>query len=185
MKADEHPSKILKTKRTKLVTGFINGAIPDFLEKNSRLLDDYLHACYEKSSIGPQMVRDKNPYSIIALGGYGREEMCVHSDIDLLFLFRKNVPKTASELVREIVYPLWDAGLDVGHATRSIDECISLGSEDTEVMTSLLDARFVCGMSSIYSDLMEKFRNNVIVKKSEKFVQHLIEMNRQRHEQFG
>lgn len=185
MKADEHPSKILKTKRTKLVTGFINGATPDFLEKNSRLLDDYLHACYEKSSIGPQMVRDKNPYSIIALGGYGREEMCVHSDIDLLFLFRKNVPKTASELVREIVYPLWDAGLDVGHATRSIDECISLGSEDTEVMTSLLDARFVCGMSSIYSDLMEKFRNNVIVKKSEKFVQHLIEMNRQRHEQFG
>jgi [protein-PII] uridylyltransferase len=182
---DEHPSKTLKARKAKLVSGFLNGHEPNFLEKHSQILDDYLHASYEKSIAGPQIVKDKNPYAVIALGGYGRQEMCIHSDIDLLFLFKKGVPKAATELVKEVVYPLWDVGLDVGHATRSVDECLRIGGEDMEVLTSLLDARFVCGMSFLYSEFMERFRNQVILNKPDKYIQMLVESNQQRHEQFG
>ena len=62
----------------------------------------------------------ENPYAIIALGGYGRQEQCIHSDVDLLFLFKKRIPGEAEDLVREMIYPLWDLGLDIGYATRSM-----------------------------------------------------------------
>ena len=53
----------------------------------------------------------KNPYAVIALGGYGREEQCIHSDVDLLFLFERAVPEEAVFLVEEMVYPLWDMSI--------------------------------------------------------------------------
>ena len=64
-------------------------------------------------------------------------------------------------MVQEMVYPLWDLGLDVGHATRSIQECITMAGDNIEVLTALLDARFVCGQSLLYSQLTETLRNAV------------------------
>jgi [protein-PII] uridylyltransferase len=127
----------------------------------------------------------KNPYAIIALGGYGRGEQCIHSDVDLLFLFKKKVPKQAENLIREIVYPLWDIGLDVGYATRSLKECITLSGKDFEILTPLLDARFICGWSHIYSDLMDQLREKVIRKKSGTIINWLVENNKMRHVHFG
>ena len=104
----------------------------------------------------------KNPYAFIALGGYGRQEQCVYSDVDLLFLFKQSVPDEAESLIREIVYPLWDIGLDVGYAIRSIKECLNLARKDFEVLTSLVDARFICGMSPLYSELMQQLQEKII-----------------------
>jgi len=59
----------------------------DELKEHAGKIDNYFQGCFESSSIGPQMDFIKNPYAIIALGGYGRSEQCVHSDVDLLFLF--------------------------------------------------------------------------------------------------
>ncbi|MEJ2661548.1 MAG: nucleotidyltransferase domain-containing protein, partial [Desulfobacteraceae bacterium] len=101
-------------------------------------VDEYFLSSFAQSEIGPQMGIMRNPYVLIALGGYGRAEQCVFSDIDLLFLFEKKVPPEAEALVREIVYPLWDMGLEVGHATRSIKECLKLARQDFEVLTALL-----------------------------------------------
>ncbi len=181
----EHSSIILQRKKELLISDFIHGKISDLTEQNARLIDDYFHDSFEKSMAGPRMVINKNPYAIIALGGYGREEQCVHSDVDILFLFGKNVPAEAEELIREIVYPLWDIGFAVGHATRSLDECINLANKDIEVLTSLLDARFVCGMSFLYSTVMEKLRKKIILKRSDRLITKLIERNRERHQRFG
>ncbi|RPJ14099.1 MAG: [protein-PII] uridylyltransferase, partial [Desulfobacteraceae bacterium] len=105
-----------------------------FLERHSRLLDEYFFESFEQSLIGPGMTIAGNPFAIIALGGYGRQEQCIHSDVDLLFLFGEKVPENAQKLIMEIVYPLWDIGLDVGHATRSMKECISIAGSDYQVL---------------------------------------------------
>ena len=92
---------------------------------------------------------------------------------------------TADELVKEMVYPLWDLGLDVGHATRSIKECVGLAKKDISVLTSLLDARFICGMSNVYFNLIDQLRHKVLNGKSNKLISWLLEANEKRHEYFG
>ncbi len=175
----------LRHQRNRLFRDFPKGRLPDFMLQHSRLLDAYFRNSFEASRIGPRMNITRNPYVIIAQGGYGRDDQCVHSDVDLLILFEKRVPEKAEALIREIVYPLWDLGLEVGHATRSLKECLSLATKDFEILTPLLDARFVCGMSKLYSTLMQMMREKVIKRRARKVVDWLVETNQERHVRFG
>jgi [protein-PII] uridylyltransferase len=175
----------LKKGRAQLIEDLLAGNAPGFLDDHARLIDDYFRQSYERSAVGPTMDIAKNPYAVVALGGYGRAEQCVYSDVDLLFLFEKKVPRMAEDLVREIIYPLWDMGLDVGHATRSIKECVSMARSDFEVLTSILDARFICGMSPLFMRLMEQVRAKFINLKPDTIISWLVETNRERHRRFG
>ena len=177
--------KKLQQKTKSLITRHLKGKEPDFLRQHARLLDDYFQQAFETSMVGPRMDISKNPYAIIALGGYGREEQCIHSDVDLLFLFKKKVPMKAEDLIQEIIYPLWDIGLDVGYATRSLKECWALAGKDYEVLTPMLDARFICGWSLIYANLLDELRQKIIVKKSRNIINWLVENNKLRHAHFG
>ncbi len=156
-----------------------------WLKLNAGLLDEYFQACFTFSTVGPSLDIVKNPYALLALGGYGRAEQCLHSDVDLLILFKKKVPPEAESLVQEIIYPLWDLGKEVGYSTRSIKETIQLARKDLEVLTSLLDARFICGMSPLYHELMEQLRRRLINTKSRLIVDWLVDINAKRHERFG
>jgi [protein-PII] uridylyltransferase len=181
----DQTSGLLQQKTEGLIARFLQGKEPDFLQQHARILDDYFRQAFETSMVGPRMDIGKNPYTIIALGGYGREEQCIHSDVDLLFLFKKTVPAQAEKLIQEIVYPLWDIGLDVGYATRSLKECLALASKDFEVFIPILDARFICGWSLIYSELMDQLRQKLICRKSRTIINWLVEKNKMRHAQFG
>jgi [protein-PII] uridylyltransferase len=184
-KVTQHTLQDLVQKREALVASFMKGEAPDFMTRYTQIIDDYFRSSYESSHIGPTMAINKNPYAIIALGGYGRQEQCVHSDIDVMFLFKKNIPPEAEDLFREIVYPLWDIGMDIGHATRSLKECLSLAGQDFEVFMSLLDARFICGVSLLYSDLMEQLRKKIIQRKAGKIIRWLKDRNVERHAHYG
>ena len=175
----------LQQKTEGLIARLLKGKEPDFLKNHTRLLDDYFRQVFETSMVGPRMDIRKNPYAIIALGGYGREEQCIHSDVDLLFLFKKKVPREAENLVQEIIYPLWDIGLDVGYATRSLKECLALAGKDYETLTPMLDARFVSGWSLLYANLVEELRAKIIKPKSRPVIDWLVERNELRHAQFG
>ncbi|MCW7753911.1 [protein-PII] uridylyltransferase [Desulfobotulus sp. H1] len=177
--------KSLQEKRTELIRDYLEGRAEDFLVRHAALIDGYFWESFTRSDVGPLMDIARNPYAIIALGGYGRMEQCVHSDVDILFLFEKDVPPAAEALIQEIIYPLWDIGLEVGHATRSVGECLSLASRDLEVLTAVLDARFVCGMSPLFMTLMEKLRARFVTSHPKKIMGWLVEGNRKRHEQFG
>ena len=195
MTSDEQPKNIkirhesasekLKKRKNKLISDFISGKKHSIMEHHSRIIDDYFLEKFESSIVDPKIDIAENPYAIIALGGYGREEQCIHSDVDLLFLFEKNVPDEAGDLIQEIIYPLWDIGLDVGHSTRSIKECVSLSGEDFVILTSVLDARFICGVSIFFSELMRQLREKVIKGQSDKIINRLVESNLQRHDRFG
>ncbi|MDY6839172.1 MAG: [protein-PII] uridylyltransferase [Thermodesulfobacteriota bacterium] len=176
---------MLQKEKERLITRFLKGKEPTFLERHAGILDDYFRESYTRSAIGPQIRVDKNPYALIALGGYGRKEQCIHSDVDLLLLFKKTIPEEAKGLIQEVFYPLWDMGLDVSYAIRSLKECSTLASQDFEVLTSLFDARFLCGISSPYSDLMDRLRDKVLGRRRRAYIDWLAERNKSRHARFG
>lgn len=175
----------LKQRRQRLISDFIQKNDPGFTRRHARLFDDYFCRVYEKSEIGPRMALSKNPYAIVAMGGYGRNDQCVHSDIDLLFLFQDHVPPEAEALVQEFVYPLWDLGVEVSQTTRSLAECVETAGENYEILVPLLDARFVCGMSPVFSALAGNLKKNVIAPRARGLLAWLVERSRQRHLDFG
>jgi [protein-PII] uridylyltransferase len=185
LKDEKNAPRELVRQREAMIASFLKGTAPRFMEDHARLLDDFFRESFERSMTGPMMDMIKNPYAIIALGGYGRQEQCIHSDIDLLFLFKKKVPAAAEELIREVVYPLWDIGFDVGYATRSLKECIQIAAKDFEVLTSLLDARFLCGVSLLYTELLETLRKRVLFRQAKKLTRWLVENNEVRHRRHG
>ncbi len=181
----KHTSEILLEERVALVNKIPDGKSSVFLEQNTGILDDYFRNCFETSTIGPAMGLEKNPYVFVALGGYGRAELCLHSDVDLLFVFKEEVSLDAENLIQEIVYPLWDIGLDVGYALRSLDECIELAHREFEILIPLLDARFICGVSPVFTRLMSNLEKEIFSRKQEEIVSWLIGQAQKRHKHFG
>ncbi|MDP2644437.1 MAG: [protein-PII] uridylyltransferase [Desulfobacterales bacterium] len=178
-------AQTLQQQQRRLTHDFLKGQAPDFMEGYSRLLDDYFRTSFERSIVGPKIGMHKNPYAIIALGGYGRKEQCVHSDVDVLFLFKRTIPKEAEDLICEMIYPLWDIGLTVGHATRSVKECLRIAGQDFQVLTSIMDARFVCGMSLLYSSLLEQLQKKILSRRFAEIISWLVHASEERHGQFG
>lgn len=180
-----HPVKKLLKKREELVRKFTDREENNFLSKHTEIYDNYFQECFAASRVGPKVRIDKNPYAILALGGYGRKEQCLHSDIDVILLFEKRLPREADALVQEIFYPLWDCGFEIGYSTRSLKECITLARNDFEILTSLIDARFLCGMSSLYATVVDQLRSKVLKKKGRKYIEWLLENTRKRHSLYG
>ncbi|MFO7963260.1 MAG: [protein-PII] uridylyltransferase [Desulfobacterales bacterium] len=175
---------LLMNSRRRLISAFIAGNEPNFPQRHAELLDDYFRMRFETSTIGPGLNITKYPYAILAQGGYGRREQCLFSDVDVLILF-ENTIKGVENLIEEMVFPLWDMGLDVGHATRSVQESIKLAGRDITVLTALLDSRFICGRSNLYLDLMDGLHKKVRNEKSSRIIRGLVASDRKRHEVFG
>jgi [protein-PII] uridylyltransferase len=89
--------------------------------------------------------RTEQSVAIVAIGGYGRRQLCLHSDIDLLVLFGGRLGPAEEQLLRLILHPLWDVGLVVGHQVREIDEFARLEIDNPEFLMALVDARPVAG----------------------------------------
>ncbi|HCU25235.1 MAG TPA: [protein-PII] uridylyltransferase [Deltaproteobacteria bacterium] len=85
------------------------------------------------------------PLALFALGGYGRAELNLFSDIDLLFLYEGKLTSRLESVAKQMLYPLWDAGLQLGYATRTLADCKRVMKEDARAMSSMLDARFLVG----------------------------------------
>ncbi len=178
-------ASILIKKREALIKDFLAGKSIDLLKTLTSFLDEYFYTVFEKSVSARKMVVSGNPFAIIALGGYGRKEQCIHSDIDLLILFDKSVPLEVEAFVQEILYPLWDARFEVGYAIRNIEECIQMSFERFDILTTILDARFICGASLVYSSFMENFRSQLSGKRLKNTMNYLFEHGEKRLEDFG
>ncbi|MBU1195577.1 MAG: [protein-PII] uridylyltransferase [Proteobacteria bacterium] len=182
---DNTDSKILIEKREALIQRFLAGEEPAFLEKHTAITDEYFFTVFGKSIAARKMTISGFPFAIIALGGYGRKEQCIYSDIDLLILFEKKVPPEVEAFVQELLYPLWDARFEVGYAVRNIKECIKMAFDRFDILTTVLDARFICGASLIYSSFMEKFRIELSQKHIKSTLNYLYEHGEKRHFDFG
>ena len=180
------PSAELKNARGELISLFSVGEVSEaFQETCTEITDHYFRRSVQESDTGKRLFRDRKPFALVALGGYGRRDLCVHSDIDVLILFESKVPSSARKLAEELFYPLWNLGLDLGHAIRGIKDCLSLASENLEALTSQMDARFVCGDSPLYLDLMERLGKRVLSKKRLTLSRWLEEQDHMRMAVFG
>jgi [protein-PII] uridylyltransferase len=87
---------------------------------------------------------------VLALGGYGRRHLCLHSDIDLLILFGGRIGTSQEEFLRAFLNPLWDLGVVIGHQVRELDEFSTLEADNPEFLLALLDARPVAGLRVLF-----------------------------------
>ncbi len=123
--------------------------------------------------------------SVIAVGGYGRAEMAPFSDVDLLFLHPYKMTPWGESVVEYMLYMLWDLGLKVGHATRSVDDCIRLAKADQTIRTALLEARFLVGDQALHGELVARYERDVIAKGAADFIEVKLAERDERHLRFG
>ena len=123
--------------------------------------------------------------ALIAQGGYGRGELNPYSDIDLLFLHNGKVNPFFAALNERVLHTLWDLGLDVGHATRSIADCVRLGESDMKIRTALLDARFLCGDFQLFGEFGKILESKLLKKGIGRFVREKVDESSARHKAYG
>ncbi|MDO8520274.1 MAG: [protein-PII] uridylyltransferase [Deltaproteobacteria bacterium] len=137
----------------------------------SRMIDRLVISLFlqAESEIPPRSRSGNQRATLIAQGGYGREEMNVHSDIDIVFIAPQKKGNYIETLTEKVLYPLWDLGLEVGNATRTLPECKKLMQEDITIMTSLLDARYLAGdktaFTRLVSEIGEMLQSKALQKK--------------------
>ncbi|MBI1238031.1 MAG: [protein-PII] uridylyltransferase [Alphaproteobacteria bacterium] len=122
------------------------GALYDFTVK---------HIYYAQNPTAAERV------AVVAVGGYGRGLLAPGSDVDLLFLLPYKQTPWGESVVEYMLYMLWDLGLTVGHATRSLDECIRLAKGDMTIRTSLLEARYLWGDAALCAQMKARFWREV------------------------
>ena len=117
------------------------------LELHAERVDSLLRALYLEAGGAERQV------AVIALGGYGRRHLCLHSDIDLLLLFGGRIGPSEERFLRAFLHPLWDVGVVVGHQVRELDEFADLETDNPEFLLALLDARLVAGAPALFDRL--------------------------------
>ncbi|MDP6192422.1 MAG: [protein-PII] uridylyltransferase, partial [Paracoccaceae bacterium] len=123
--------------------------------------------------------------SIISVGGYGRREMAPFSDVDLLFLTPYKMAPWSENVIETVLYLLWDLKLKVGHSSRSIKDCLRLGSDDYTIRTAMLEHRFVCGDINLASQLNDTLWKNLFSGTAKDFISAKLKERENRHEKHG
>ncbi len=128
-------------------------------------------------------VGDRSGVALVAVGGYGREELCPHSDLDVLLLHAIE-ESDVSDIASQLWYPIWDEGVKLGHSVRTVDEAMALAKEDLDTATSLLSARFLTGdrqlADKLHRSAMQSWRRH-----GSRWLNVIEESARERHRRCG
>src|ERR1700727_2888589 len=108
--------------------------------------------------------------TIVAVGGYGRGMLAPFSDVDVLFLMPDKSPPGMEKVVEALLYVLWDLKLKVGHATRTVDECLKQARADMTIRTTLVEARFIMGDKALFETLRTRFDKEIVANTASEFV---------------
>ncbi|NVK34209.1 MAG: [protein-PII] uridylyltransferase [Rhodobacteraceae bacterium] len=154
----------------------------------SYLQDEIIRVIYDFAYY--HVYRTQNPsaaerMSVVAVGGYGRGTLAPGSDVDLLFLLPYKQTPWGEQVVEYILYMLWDLGLKVGHATRSVEECVRLSHQDMTIRTAILEARHIWGDKALFDDLIQRFADEVVAGTSSEFIAAKLKERDERHKRQG
>ena len=124
--------------------------------------------------------------AILALGGYGRRELCIKSDIDILILYETPKFEQAKLQAENILYKLWDTGLEVGNSLRSIDECLELASmQDSTILSSMMDLRAITGDSNLCIKLKNNINKKLLPNISQNYINEKLLERKKRYRKFS
>ncbi len=152
----------------------------DLLHEHSALIDNYVADCFRACPEAQQGI------TLTALGGFGRRELFPFSDIDLLLLHRPEATEGQLQATTEaIFYPLWDAGLEVGHGVRTVAASLTTAEEDFFFRVALLDIRYIAGDQALFTQLTEEYRQRFIEGQRGEFLQKMMHFRTERHNRFG
>jgi [protein-PII] uridylyltransferase len=129
----------------KLLSGTIHGRA--WCEAYAAKVDEWL------SMLWNDVAGDRHDVALVATGGHGRRELCPYSDLDLLLLHQGG---DVEELAKALWYPMWDIGVKLGHAVRTVDHALSLARDDLDVATSILSARRIAGSTALAQELHDR-----------------------------
>lgn len=150
--------------------------------------DEVISALWDFTTV--HVFRARNPtegerLTLMAVGGYGRGALAPFSDIDLLFLRPYKETAHTESVIEFMLYALWDLGFKVGHASRTVAECIRLSREDITIRTSLLESRMLVGDAALADNLKKRFREEVVKGTGAQFVAAKLKERDERHERAG
>lgn len=154
----------------------------------SHLEDELIRVIYDFAVTHVYPVRNPSAaerMAVVAVGGYGRGTLAPGSDIDLLFVLPYKQTPWGESIVEFILYMLWDLGQKVGHATRSVDECLRLARTDMTIRTAVLEARYIWGTPELYDELVAAFEAKVVKGTGAEFIEAKLAERDERHRRGG
>ncbi len=137
----------------------------EVVRRRTELIDRTLRNSYDRLTGAGAMP------ALLATGGYGRGELNPYSDIDIMFLCRDEKDRQRS---LELLYILWDAGMDVGYSVRTVPECVSLARQDIKIRTSLLESRLIAGDPVFYDSFIRTMQSEIFYWKPSAFIHEKI-----------
>ncbi len=154
----------------------------------SGVSDEVISALWDFTTV--HIFRARNPtegerLALMAVGGYGRGTLAPFSDVDLLFVRSYKQTAHAESVIEYMLYALWDLGFKVGHASRTIEECIRLSREDFTIRTSILEARRLTGDQKLADELLRRFETEVVRGTGPEFVAAKLKERDERHARAG
>jgi [protein-PII] uridylyltransferase len=154
----------------------------------ARQMDGLIQGCLDFAD--ERLYRRANPttgeqLAVVAVGGYGRSELAPMADIDLLILHPYKRTPLVEQMAEFLLYKLWDLGLKVGQATRTVNDCIRLAKEDLTVRTSLLEARFIWGSRELFDEMTRLFAAEIVKDHGPDFIEAKLAERDARHKRMG
>jgi [protein-PII] uridylyltransferase len=152
------------------------------------LIDQLVRAIFDHAALhlypAPNRTASER-IAVMAVGGYGRAEMCPHSDVDIAFLTPRRGTPWCEQVVEAMLYLFWDLGLKVGHSTRTPSDMVRLAREDLTIRTALLEGRYVWGDEALYEEGLQRFRDEVVRGSERQFVVEKLAERNARHKRMG
>ncbi len=154
----------------------------------SQFQDELIHLIYDYTVTyvyRPLNPADPDLISVVATGGYGRGLLSRGSDLDLLFLLPARQTPWGESVVEYMLYMLWDLRFKVGHATRTIEQCVKLAQSDMTIRTALLDSRRIFGDATLFATMQARFQKEVVAGSAKAFIDAKLNERATRHARAG
>ena len=153
---------------------------------HARFIDDLVRSLTRLSVADSRAAgQAPTPFVVVALGGYGRGELHPSSDIDVMVVYDGALSPFVQRLMQELLYTLWDLGLQVGHSLRSLEDCVAMARTDFPSRTSMQEARLIDGDRKLFTRFRRVLRDNVYRHDFGEFLAMTLAEREQRYRKFG
>ena len=173
----------LRTEQEQLAGAWRDGLSgQEILRRSTTLIDAFIQ---QRFANAPAVQKARGAIAVVALGGYGRQELYPYSDIDLLLLHDWWSKKSMQGIAEALLYPLWDEGFEVGHSVRGVKDAVQFALEDFHFQVALLDARLIAGSPELFNELRSRYVKKVLDGRRDVFVRAMDASKSERWQKFG